>query len=328
MTERLNWQDVLHMAEHGTPAPSKQVKKTIAEWKGILSDDVFRITREHSTERPFSGNYCEAQQAGQYACICCQAPLFDSRVKFNSDSGWPSFHQPIARNAIKYSRDSSFGADRIESLCNTCDAHLGHVFQDGPEPSGLRYCINSAALELLEGNSIEIATLGGGCFWCIEAGLQQLTGISQIKSGYSGGSVDSPDYRSISAGNTGHAEVVQVSFDPGVLSYQQLLKAFFVLHDPTQLNAQGEDKGTQYRSVVLYHSQRQLVTAKTVIANIQELFEQTIVTELSPFNKFFKASIDHQNYYNDNSEQAYCQVVISPKLQKLRNELKQGLLTN
>lgn len=145
----IKWIDILNYAKSGNPAPEKKVEKTEEEWKRVLTPEAFEITRLKGTERPFTGEYCEAHEAGRYACRCCGSMLFDSTLKFDSRSGWPSFTQPITENAIAYHKDSSFGMVRVEVLCNVCDGHLGHVFPDGPEPSGLRYCINSASIELV-----------------------------------------------------------------------------------------------------------------------------------------------------------------------------------
>lgn len=146
----LNWNDVITFAKNGTPAPNKRVEKTENEWKKLLTPEQFRITRKKGTEAAGSGAFCNAHDAGQYNCICCDTPLFDSSIKFSSGTGWPSFTQPIKINAIKYKKDTSFGMTRVEVVCNTCDAHQGHVFPDGPEPSGLRYCINSEAINLVQ----------------------------------------------------------------------------------------------------------------------------------------------------------------------------------
>ncbi len=146
----LTWKDVIHYAVSGNPVPDKRVEKTETEWKEILTPSQFRITRQKGTESPHSGALCSIYEAGKYACVCCSTPLFDSTIKFDSGTGWPSFTQPIKENAIQYDKDSSFGMVRVEVMCNTCDAHLGHVFPDGPEPGGLRYCINSESMELLK----------------------------------------------------------------------------------------------------------------------------------------------------------------------------------
>ncbi|WP_374958427.1 peptide-methionine (R)-S-oxide reductase MsrB [Gilvibacter sp.] len=144
----LNWNDIIRFSVKGNPEPDKRVEKTQAEWRELLSPEQYRITREHGTERPFSGELCSVYEAGEYNCVCCNTPLFDSTIKFDSSSGWPSFTQPIKENAIKYIKDTSFGMVRVEIQCNTCDAHLGHVFPDGPAPSGLRYCVNSLSIDL------------------------------------------------------------------------------------------------------------------------------------------------------------------------------------
>ncbi|MBD81013.1 MAG: peptide-methionine (R)-S-oxide reductase [Crocinitomicaceae bacterium] len=146
----INWNDVIRFATKGNLAPNRRVEKTEEEWRSILTPEQYRITREKGTERPGSGEYCEAHDAGKYSCICCNAPLFDSTIKFESGTGWPSFTQPIKENAIKYHKDTSFGMTRVEVMCNTCDGHLGHVFPDGPAPSGLRYCINSESINLIK----------------------------------------------------------------------------------------------------------------------------------------------------------------------------------
>jgi methionine-R-sulfoxide reductase len=145
----MNWNEVIKFANNGSPQAPKRVEKTDEEWKSILTDEEFRVTRKKGTERAFTGEYCEAHEAGKYACRCCGTSLFDSTLKFDSRSGWPSFTEPIENNVIKYLKDVSLGMVRVEVLCNVCDAHLGHVFPDGPEPTGLRYCINSASIKLV-----------------------------------------------------------------------------------------------------------------------------------------------------------------------------------
>ncbi|AJR02578.1 peptide-methionine (R)-S-oxide reductase MsrB [Siansivirga zeaxanthinifaciens] len=144
----LTWKNVMAFAVNGNPEPESRVDKTDAEWKEILTTEQYRITRRKGTEAPGTGALCSVYDAGKYNCVCCGTPLFDSTIKFSSGTGWPSFTQPIKENAIKYEKDVSFGMVRVEVMCNTCDAHLGHVFPDGPEPSGLRYCINSASMVL------------------------------------------------------------------------------------------------------------------------------------------------------------------------------------
>ena len=152
----LTWKDVIHFSVKGNPEPDRRVEKTDEEWRRQLTPEQFRITRKKGTEAPHTGALCSIYEPGVYSCICCDTPLFDSTIKFNSGTGWPSFTQPIKRNAIAYKKDRSFGMVRVEVLCTTCDAHLGHVFPDGPEPSGLRYCINSASMQLQEASSEDL----------------------------------------------------------------------------------------------------------------------------------------------------------------------------
>jgi len=144
----LRWNDVVRYAREGNPAPTRRVEKSEDDWRRVLTEEQFRVMRQRGTERSFAGEYCHSHAPGRYACGCCGTPLFDSAVKFESGTGWPSFTEPVAPDAIKYEEDLSYGMQRIEVICNVCDAHLGHVFPDGPAPGGLRYCINSASLRL------------------------------------------------------------------------------------------------------------------------------------------------------------------------------------
>lgn len=152
----LKWLDILKFANRGNLAPDRKIEKSGEEWKALLTSEQFRITRQKGTERAHSSELCNLFEPGQYACVCCKTPLFDSEEKFKSSSGWPSFTQPIKENAIAYHKDKGFGMYRIETVCNTCDAHLGHVFQDDPMPSGLRFCINAEALEKMEINESKL----------------------------------------------------------------------------------------------------------------------------------------------------------------------------
>ena len=147
----LNWNEIDRYARKGNPAPDSRVERTQAEWRELLTPDEYRVTREKGTERPFSSEMCSLFEPGLYGCVCCDTLLFDSEVKFESGTGWPSFTEPVAINAVAYHADDAFGMRRIETTCNTCDAHLGHVFPDGPPPSGLRFCINAVALRKVRG---------------------------------------------------------------------------------------------------------------------------------------------------------------------------------
>lgn len=170
--------------------------------------------------------------------------------------------------------------------------------------------------------SKETATLGGGCFWCLEAVLERLRGVERVESGYAGGDLPDPTYREVCSGTTGHAEVVRVHFDPELLPYEELLEVFFTSHDPTTRNRQGPDVGPQYRSIILYESEKQRRTAERVIAELEEaqLWDDPLVTELRPAGAFYRAEGYHQDYYRRNPNQPYCQVVITPKLAELRRK--------
>lgn len=173
----------------------------------------------------------------------------------------------------------------------------------------------------------EVATLAGGCFWCLEAVYDQLDGVVSVESGYSNGHVANPTYRQVCTGTTGHAEVVQLTFDPSMVSFRDLLHVFFTIHDPTTLNRQGADVGTQYRSAIFYHTPEQKATAEAVIVelNEQNLWGQPIVTELAPIDNFYVAEDYHQEYYENNATQPYCQVVVAPKVSKFRKQFVERL---
>lgn len=171
----------------------------------------------------------------------------------------------------------------------------------------------------------EVATLGGGCFWCVEAIYQELKGVLKVESGYTGGRISNPTYREVCSGMTGHAEVVQVTFDPARISYADVLRVFFTVHDPTTLNRQGNDVGTQYRSVIYYHSEQQRDTAEAIKKEASEAWDDPIVTEISALETFYRAEDYHQNYYRENPNQGYCSFIITPKLRKFREKFADKL---
>jgi peptide-methionine (S)-S-oxide reductase len=171
-------------------------------------------------------------------------------------------------------------------------------------------------------NQTEFATFGGGCFWCMEAEFQKLPGIKSLTSGFSGGRTENPTYEQVCSGTTGHAEVIQIGYDPTKVSYERLLQAFWIAHDPTTSNRQGADEGTQYRSIILYRNEAEKLAAEKSKAEAQKNFSSPIVTELASFKKFYPADDHHQNYFNTNPNQPYCQVIIKPKLEKFEKELK------
>jgi peptide-methionine (S)-S-oxide reductase len=177
------------------------------------------------------------------------------------------------------------------------------------------------------GSRTEIATLGGGCFWCLEAVYDELRGVQQVESGYSGGEVPDPTYRQVCTGTTGHAEVVQVTFDPEVVSFREILEVYFTIHDPTTLNRQGADVGPQYRSAIFYHDEDQRRVAEQVISDLEAegVWDDPIVTEVTPFDTYYVAEDYHQEYYRNNGYQPYCQVVIAPKVAKFRKQYLERL---
>ena len=267
----LTWDNILTFTDKGNPTPDRTVRKTDQEWRTQLTDEQYWVTRQHGTEEAFSSDMCSLFEPGIYACVCCATLLFDADDKFESRTGWPSFTQPIKENAIAYYGDNSYDMRRIETLCNTCEAHLGHVFPDGPESSGLRYCMNAVALKKIEA-SLEKATFGGGCFWCTEAIFQQLRGVLSVESGYSGGHIDNPSYRAVCDGTTGHAEVIQVIFDPDEITYKDLLRIHLSTHNPTTLSKEPRSKlrGISESKFHLSLVQLPIITSLALPLHIQE----------------------------------------------------------
>lgn len=314
----LRWLDIIKFINKGNLNPEFREEKTNEQWKAILASDVYEITRNHKTESAFSSEMCTIFEPGNYDCACCNNPLFDGNEKFESGSGWPSFTQPVRENAIAYIKDKSHGMYRVETLCNNCDAHLGHVFQDGPEPSGLRYCMNALALKKSNITTKKLI-LGGGCFWCTEAVFLALKGVSNISSGYSGGYIKNPTYREVISGLTNHAEVIEITYDPNIISLNDLVLVHLTTHDPTTLNQQGADKGTQYRSVIFYKSEEEKIIIENSIREAQNYYSNTIVTEVAKYEMFYIAEQDHQDFYIKHPGYGYCTIVIDPKLNKLRS---------
>jgi len=187
--------------------------------------------------------------------------------------------------------------------------------------------LSDKKLQIISSLGKEIATLGGGCFWCMEAVFNELKGIEKIESGYSGGTVENPNYEQVCTGKTGHAEVIQTICDPKVISYNEILHIFFSMHDPTTPNRQGADIGTQYRSIIFYHNNSQKEIAEQVIDDIEnsKIFNTSIVTQLEPFKEFYRAEDYHQEYYKKNSNRPYCKIVITPKLSKIRKKYFKNL---
>lgn len=320
----LRWIDVIKYAKQGNPTPPHKDIRTPEEWAAMLSPEVYRITRLHGTERPHSSDMCTSFAAGLYGCACCGTLLFDAREKYDSGTGWPSFTQPYTIEAISYHEDRALSMRRIEVRCNTCDAHLGHVFPDGPAPSGLRYCINALALKKKD-THLRKAVIGGGCFWCTHALFNKLEGVLSVRSGYSGGQISNPTYKEVCSGLTGHAEGIEITYDPTIVSYRELLDIHLETHDPTTLNQQGADRGTQYRSVVFHESEEEKTIAQAAIAEAQARYKDPIVTTIEPYQVFYEAEPYHQDYYDKAPTERYCQIVISPKLEKFKSKFADKL---
>jgi peptide methionine sulfoxide reductase msrA/msrB len=288
-----------------TPLPRDEVKKLAAK----LDPEAYRITQRAGTERPFCGTLLDNKKEGVYVCVVCGLPLFSSQHKFTSGTGWPSFYQEYDPQHVARKQDISYGMIRTEINCARCDAHLGHVFEDGPKPTGERHCLNSASLKFYEKGAempaesrpleTETAYFAGGCFWGIEHYLQKGPGVIDAVSGYMQGGVESPTYKQVCGGDTGHAETVKVVFDPKRISYRRLLEAFFAMHDPTQLNRQGPDVGSQYRSGIWTVSKEQQREAEAFVKELQakpSVVGRKIVTQIEPAKLFYAAEDYHQDY--------------------------------
>ena len=287
-------------------------KVTDEQWRAALTAEQYRVLRHKGTELACSSSFYQYKGEGVYNCAGCGLALFNSSNKFDSGTGWPSFVMPISAKNIKVEKDRSLGMVREEVLCSRCGGHLGHVFNDGPPPTGLRYCMNGAALEFMpaaktteDREQKTEAIFAGGCFWGVEHYIKEVPGVISVTSGYTGGHTANPTYKDVCTGKTGHAEAVRVVFDPNRASYEQLVKLFFEIHDPTQLNRQGPDSGTQYRSAVFYIDDEQKQTVEKLIARLRAN-GYNVVTQVAPATKFYEAEAYHQDYLAKHPERQIC----------------------
>jgi peptide methionine sulfoxide reductase msrA/msrB len=297
-------------------------KPAEAELKKKLSSEQYAVTQKCGTEPPFRNAYWDNHKPGIYVDVVSGEPLFSSLDKFDSGTGWPSFTQPVKGTDVVEKKDTDLGMTRTEVRSKAADSHLGHVFDDGPaDKGGLRYCINSASLKFIPVEEMdragygqylapfvtagliktpvhETAILAGGCFWGMEEIIRQIPGVTKTIVGYSGGTTADPTYEEVCTGTTGHAEAIEVVFDSSRVSYETLLDYFFRMHDPTTLNRQHNDVGTQYRSAIFYTSEAQKKTAEGVKARWDKSgkFNRPITTEISAAGKFYSAEDYHQKY--------------------------------
>ena len=277
-----------------------------------LTAEEQRVILHKGTERAFTGKYWNTYEKGVYVCRQCGAELYRSTDKFKSECGWPSFDDEIP-GAVHRQLDAD--GQRMEITCAKCDAHLGHVFLgEGMTPKNTRHCVNSVSLEFRPATqpaatrpATEEATFAGGCFWGVESHFDHMPGVISATSGYSGGTVANPTYKQVCTGKTGHAESVKIVYDPSKVTYEQVARKFLEIHDPTTLDSQGPDHGTQYRSAIFYKNDEQKKIAEKLIAELKAKGYK-VVTEVAPAKEFYPAEDYHQDYFDKHPGHPTCHI--------------------
>ena len=271
-----------------------------------LNSEEERVIIHKGTEQPFSGEFYKNDKIGTYLCKRCDAPLFKSEDKFDSNCGWPSFDDEI-EGAVNKVQDAD--GVRTEITCSNCGAHLGHIFTgENYTEKNIRHCVNSISLYFIpEKQKLETAIFAGGCFWGVEYLFQKVEGVMDISVGYIGGDKREPSYKEVCNGTTGHAEAIQIIFDPDVVSYEELTKLFFEIHDFTQVDRQGPDIGEQYRSAVFYTDDEQKEIVKKVIKKLINM-NYEVATALVKATKLWYAEEYHQDYYSKTEGNPYCHI--------------------